>query len=75
MSFRLNQNLANPTDSYLPTPFSAASLFTMPANPDLTVTWANTSLYRNKPEAKAYLTQLVQTYRDTPSNAASAIIL
>lgn len=47
----------------------------MPANPDLTVSWGNASLYRNKPEAKAYITQLVQTYRDTPSDAAGAIIL
>lgn len=47
----------------------------MPANPDLAVSWGNPSLYRNKPEEKAYITRLVETYRDTPSSAASAIIL
>lgn len=47
----------------------------MPANPNLTVEWGNATLYRNKPDARAYIVDLVKTYRDTPSSAAKAIIL
>ncbi|KAL6240562.1 hypothetical protein RBB50_012482 [Rhinocladiella similis] len=47
----------------------------MPANPNLTVEWGNVTLFRNKPDAKTYIANPVQTYRDTPSSAAKAIIL
>jgi len=43
----------------------------MPAN--LTVEWEKATAYRNKPDARAYIVDLVKSCRDTPSSAVKAI--